>query len=340
MSIMVGRDEASLLTAARAVVGALGRSEIEPLLLARGRAPENLSPRAMELLQTTLARGVVLSLCRGGGARLENQKPLWERQSPPPLQFSQSSFALLQWLVAWPLVEPDVPQLRLSSSPTLADELLLLGALTAAMGTPAERTVAKQEAIRSSALCWLAVPAVLARAEERDAPPTPIPSLQVAALGRHHFAVSALQGSLTRWWSYCLKQVARTSEPEDVARMGEAQGRVLTAALTATEGQRQLMTFLLDAVAPVLDAGQSEQWVSTFDERQALRLRTAARAATGRVLETVAHLHQWDTEARAVRFIDDGYEQSQALVKTWERCFGDARFRKASAVREQLNALL
>jgi hypothetical protein len=76
-----------------------------------------------------------------------------------------------------------------------------------------------------------------------------------------------------------------------------------------------------------------------LDANAPLRERLKARQAAGALLRAVLHLRTWDSEHRTVRFIDDGYDEAQRLVRAWE-ALGDAGFRAVEASWEQLSAAL
>ena len=75
-----------------------------------------------------------------------------------------------------------------------------------------------------------------------------------------------------------------------------------------------------------------------LDPEASLRERSEARQQAGALFRAVQRLEQWDQLHRGTRFIDDGYEAAQAMVKDWER-LGPAGFRAAEQVVAELEAL-
>ena len=149
--IVVSEEEGDVLRVARALVG------ISPVgavmeILETPRPATTRSPDAMEVLEDTLARGLVRELVRRGGHRVVRSATargrLWERHAPVKLALGPPSIALLKWLVETQLgLSARITPLLLAprAQPTLGDELVYyLGAdllararLASAIGTPA-----------------------------------------------------------------------------------------------------------------------------------------------------------------------------------------------------------
>jgi hypothetical protein len=334
MSALVTAQESDLLRIARAVVGQSSYAEVERLLSAQRAAPSEIGPTAMELLQKTLSRGVGLAVLRGGGWRQERSKRLWERTSLPPIDFQASSFQLLQWMLHTPLSESGLKALPGKTSNGWADEALLALALQMVTDTACERGFASQTRVRSSALCWVLQPAALARAEALGEGPV-ISLTDDAPLT---FFLEALQPTLARAWARMEQGKGEATDPGELARVGRAQDAVLAALVKAADAskRRELLGFLVDAGAQVIHEKQKgDEWVKNLSPTTPLRERTDARKQAGAFLKALVRLRSWDQEHRAVRFFEEDYEKSQAMVKAWE-VLGDKGFREAERLLSEL----
>jgi hypothetical protein len=327
-------SEAQLVALARGLFGGDSFSEVQLLLFEAWSAPAKLSPQGLDVLEDTLGKGAVLWLARHGAWR----ERLWAKRAPPPMRFDNQTVPVLQWLLEQPLGHEVSSPIRVAQHGPLGSELLLLATLAAVIDTPAERAVASQAAVRSSPLCRLAFPVqlTLAAAAEAGVPPP------LAFDEAQDFALAALQPALAKWWRAQARLLARLLLPSDVLRCGTAQARALDQLFGWAEAndKRERCTFLLEAMAPLLHPRASAaEFVAVFDDRMSLRDRAAARRAAATVLHGVGRLCAWDEQARAVRFIDDGYDAAQARVKSYEAVFGHARFFVAQKVRDELESL-
>ena len=329
---MVSRSSEGQLVALARGLFTGGGSELQLLMQEAWPAPGQLSPRGLRILEDTLGKGAVLWLTRHGAWR----DRLWKKRAPPGFSFESATLQLLQWLLEQPLGHENANPLRLLRASSPGCELLLLAALDASLETAAERQLAAQPAVRASVLCRLAFPVSMALVTAEG---TPEPFVLDDA---RDFAVEALQPPLAKWWRAGERLKARLLLPADVLRCGLAQARVLDQLLGWAEAndKRERCTFLLEALAPLLhEKTTAADFVAPFDERLPLRERQAARRAAGAALQGIARLQVWDEQARAVRFIDDGYEAAQARVKAYEALFGPRRFAIARRVRDELEAL-
>lgn len=330
----VSRSEANLLTLARVAVGAYPAQDALKLLLFAVEAPPKLGPTARGLLSDTLARGVVMGLVRGGGWESRGGGRLWERYPPPPLRFTANLVRLFRWMLANPMAGAEVPQLALDAELTLAEQVVVTLLLEQLRGTGCEAALAAQPAVRQAPLVVLAHAAVLARV----APLARVPALDVAASA---VVLEGLRGVLARSWVHAERLKGEENRPQVLSRIGQAQRSVLDEFFSAIDrvGQRRLATFLVDAAVAWLATPRApETYLAALDATAPLRERAEARREAGAFLRAVARLRAWDREHRAVRFIDDGYDEAQRLVKDWER-LTEQHASAAAALVTELEAL-
>ncbi len=334
MTAAVTQEEANLLTVARTAVGLIPPSDVMRLIVTSVSPPQKLGPTARRLLSDTLSRGAVLGLVRHGGWRAEPGGRLWDRYPPLPLAFTPNSVRLLQWLLRTPLGELDVQPLVIHGAFTLAEQVLVTTLLDALRGTGCEGALAKQAAVRESPLAVLAHAAELARAEPLEAVPAFDP--QVLAL-----PIEGLRSLLTRSWVAAEKGKHDIDQPATLRRMGDAQGRVLDAFLTAVEAvpTRPLASFLIDAAADWFRVPRTvDDLLRSLSTDAPLRERVDARRHAGAFLRRLERLRAWDQEHRSIRFIDDYYDVAQALVRAWER-LGETGFASAAQLVAELDSL-
>jgi hypothetical protein len=323
--------EAQLITIARGLFGGARPAELQPLLLESWPAPPQLSPRALRVLEDTLSKGAVTWLVKMGAWR----ERLWEGRTPAPLRFDADTMRVLQWLLESGLGREAPSPLRVDEAGSLATELVLLAALSLSVGTPAERAIASQSAVRASPLCRVAFPVAIALAATGKLPALSFDEEQ-------DFALAALQPSLAKWWREAVRLVARMLLPADVERSGGAQKLVLEQLFVwaDAQGRRERCAFLLEALAPMLhERALPGDFVATFGEKLPLKDRHAARRAAAATLFGLQRLEAWDEQDRLVRFVDDGYDEAQARVKANEAMFGRPRFLIARRLSEELTAI-
>lgn len=334
MTAFVTRSEANVLTLARVAVGLVPAQDALRLLVTSLAPPDKLGPSARAALQDTLSRGLVLALGRQGGWLGLDARRLWERTPAPPLHFTGNTVRLLRWLVNAPLAEAEVPPLVLEGALTPAEEAVVTILLEALHGTGCEAALARQPALRTSALVTLAHAGPMARALALD----DVPAFDVARLA---LWVDGLRSLLARAWVSAEADKAHVIDPGALARFGQAQGRVLAAFFTALDGagRRDLATFLVDAAARWLALGRPvASYSAQLPGDAPLRARTDARRASAAFLRAIATLRAWDEQHRGVRFMDDGYEDAQRLLKDWQR-LGEAGFARAAALVRELDAI-
>lgn len=326
--------EDNLLTLARAAVGEVSPVDFHRLLVTSVEPPGKLGPTSRRLLSQVLSRGLVLALARGGGWRKLQGKRLWERREAPPLAFTGNLIHLLQWMLRTPLGDADVPALVLKAPLTPAEEAVLLLLFSRLQGSGCEATVARQAPLRDSPLCVLAFAGELARHR-------PLEKVPPVSVEQHGVFIEGLSDVLSSAWLRVERLRPGLERPTVAITIGEAQAAALESFFEVIDraGRRDLAGFLLDAAVVALEHPlTATEYVASLNQDTPLRERTEARRAAGALLRGVGRLRAWDAEHRAVRFIDDGYDLAQELVRAWER-LGDRGFRAAERIVSELEAL-
>lgn len=333
MIATVTQAESNLLTLARAAVGVIPAGDVIRLLVTSVAPPPKLGPSARRVLSDTLSRGTMLSLARQGGWRVDAGKRLWERHQAPALEFTANIVRLLQWMLRTPMAEAEAGALQLKGALTVAEEVVVVQLFERLKGTGCEWALARQPAIRTSALMQLAHAAELGR-DGLDA-------VAPLDLKVHAVAIDGLRELLARSWLGAEKQKRDVISPEQMIQIGDAQTRVLDHFFDVVNkgDQRRLSTFLIDgAIEWLAKPRTADDYVRSLGTDAPLRDRTEARRQAGAFMRSLSRLRAWDQEHRAVRFIDDGYEMAQALVKDWER-MGENNFNAAERLVGELDAL-
>ena len=152
--------EVDLLTIARAIVSAEPDVAVDASLAIDAKV-KLLGPRAMAVLEDTLAKGPVHMLARLGGGRAVvrpdagNPKPTraYDVRPVPKLAFGRYTFELLRWLTRTPLGQFAVKPFD-TMPETIGDELIAYLAMRLVAGRRFEQTIAAQPGIPGS-LGWL-----------------------------------------------------------------------------------------------------------------------------------------------------------------------------------------
>lgn len=339
--------EIELLTIARALVSAEPEAAVDAAL-AMDTKVKHLGPRAMAVLEDTLAKGSVLMLARLGGARAiirpdgGNARPAraYDVRSVPRLAFGRYSFELLRWLTRTPLGQVSVAPFELVAR-TIGDELIGYLAMRLVAGRRFEPTVAAQPGLGSS-LVWLGFARSLARAGAASTPS--FEALLASAEGK--LVVECLADDLARRWARGASWGPHELlEPELAARIGLRERATLDAFLDAVAScdRWDLATFVLEAAQQALPEGVRPDVVS---QRAAppvrsggtLRARTEARQRAGALFHVLPRLSRRYEDLALVRFIDDGYDVAQATLSSWS-AFGREGFHRGAAVASELTSL-
>lgn len=322
------REEGFILEMAHVALGLKPTYDAQALLTGAVEPPAKLGPTAREVLSDTLAKGVVHALAHKGGWRAEAGKRIWERLPDVALEFSGASISLLQFMLKVPQGAAGGPELAFEH-PRVGDVLLLALALRHLADGGLENPLRSKPAVRGQALCWLVAPEVLA-------PLGPPPKLDFDT-PPVRLALAGWQGFLAQRWSLAESLHAEHTSVEAMLALGRAQERVLAGVLESLELPRRADAgFVLDAAAAHLGPDvKVDAYGGKLTADAPLRERSEARKAAGALLRAVQRLRAWDQEHRSTRFVDDSYEQAQALVRAWER-FGHERFEQAQALLQAL----
>lgn len=306
--------DADVITVARAAMGD-GIESAEPLLRQGQPMPRGLSDPGMDVLERTLATGVVRELVRRGGWRRARhvagqgasagvivEGRLWERHPPVGLGFSATSLEVLLWLVEAPLAAKH-GRCAASGPCTLGDDVLLylVGDLLAQVGLD---DALADPVFRRSGLCRLAF------------------GLRGAADpgwvdGERAVVLEALQVDLAAKIVQTERRRRSGSAANAVIAGAAAQEAALGALLDRADaaGRRDLVTFAVDAV---IAARALPSPALLADSTRSLRERGEVEASA-RWLERIGErLARWDAEHRTTRFFDDGYELAQVSIRRWE----------------------
>lgn len=339
--IDVAASEFDLLSVVRALVGG-ERGAVDGLLRRARGGRDQISPGALDVAQDILAKGAVLALARRGGWRRARSLRggsvvsgrLWDRYPAPAMVFSPFSFQLCRWLV-----ESDLGGARwtpLAGTPRSAgDELCAYLALDLADAAGCQHALVTQPGIRASGLCWLGFFDRLAGHGGGA-----LPDLDPLA-GEHAFLIDALAPELSRRWVQVEHAKSRIVGSARMRELGAAQARVLDAWASAAEraGRRDLCRFAVDAAAELArSARPAFAWIEALEPGQTLAERSAARHAAAAFLRALDRMSRWARDARAVRFIDDGYDAAQLWLSIWE-CLGDDGHARLTAIADELSAL-
>jgi hypothetical protein len=312
-----------------------------PLVFGRCPPPPCLGRAAVELVQSTLARGCVGLLARSSGWRRERylrggrvaEGRLWERSPPGELALTFSGYALqfLIWVTAEDPAERDGrwPE---PAAAAVGDLLLLYYAFGALHGTrEGEPAVRAQPLFARHPLVRLAYPEVVFEPPEADLDFLPWTAGPAACI------LEGLQAELAGRWLEAERHKASLRDWRHMQAVGRSQERVLTAFLGAVEtaGRRDLARFLLPVLAALLPPGQAgtRRWLGALE---GAGTRLADRQQTYRAALLVprlgGRLRQWEREARGLAFFDEGYAAGQLWKADWERWQGEALCRRAEAI--------
>jgi hypothetical protein len=322
--------EANLLTLARCVVGSGPGTELTRLLQMSVTPPANLGPTSRALLEATLARGVSFALIKEGGWTNEVDGRLWN-QKLPALHFTANTVRVLQWALRLPLADLEVPTLMLEGALTPAEEVFVALLLERARGSDAERTLMSQPRFRALPLVQLMHASPLAH----------VGLFRVEALTKEHLPyVRGLLDLLADTWLAAETGKVGVTLPKVLSVIGQAQTEVATSFLDVVDRHhhRSLARFFIDAAAAWLATHTAASELVSLDPGSSLRERGEARAQAAALWRVIQRLEQWDQQHRSTRFIDDGYDVAQRLVKDWER-LGPNGFVAAHRLVAELEAL-
>ncbi|HEY1550422.1 MAG TPA: hypothetical protein VGG28_21490 [Kofleriaceae bacterium] len=313
---LVAQSEADLIMMARALVQPRAHDTWAYLASAR-KMPDTIGPSCEALLEDALSR-IWPALWRRDGAlprtstignTVVRGRP-WQRYAPAPLEFTSATLALLRWLVGTPLATGgEVPELE-ARPLAIGDEVAIYLALELATDLPPQLVIARQPMVRRSALAWLGFAHMMAG----DPPDfTPI------VTGTGAIVVDALNSELADRWRAAELRKRQLENPDELLAVGRAQSVALEQFMAACDAahRRDLAGFVLDAARPLLERNIAPV-AQLLDPTKPLSTRSQARLAAGALLRGVQMWSHWDDQHRGVRFLDDEYQVSQALLARFE----------------------
>lgn len=345
----VAASEALILTVARAVVGAESPGAAEWILAKPAVLPAKMGPTSMELLQETLARGMILELVRRGGAeprdhlsvgtagKLETaavkRGRLWERHPPPQLELSEFVLALLRWMVSAPLREK-TEMICMAAPKTAGDAYFAYLAFDLCARTFNTLAPLNERAFRALPLLWVGFADYLmaARTDEGTADYSPL------LRGDQAMIFEALQSSLAERWTSILKRCSAIETNDELMLYGRFVRRVLDRTLTAIEAAARpdLTRFFLQAASSILGAfTEPGRFVERLKKSGRLADQVEARREAFAFLPALQRLQAFAEQARAARFFDEHYEASQLYLRLWETV-GDAKLQHAARMAQEI----
>ncbi len=335
--IIVRPFEADLLRALQAILAVNPAGSPLGLVLRKCPRPRCLSRPAIELIEQTLALGIVRRLARSGGWRLErflrDGKPvegrLWQRSgvSELGLHFSRGTVDFLIALVA------DEPETWASSEPpdfeltTVGDELLALFTYRAFQATKLGTIFRNLRCFRDNELCRLVDP--VGFSERQDAGDVTFKRWVAPARA---WVLEALADEFASAWIVAEPVRRQVVELAQVRRIGHEQVRVAAAYLDAAGSleRRDLARFVLDAARELLadPAGLTAWWDRIDFRRTRLADRSEARLATLGSLNGLDRLQSWTRQCREIGYFDEGYSAAKLWLAEWEQFDGDELCRR------------
>ena len=317
----VTRAEGDLLELTRALFVPDAYAALEPMLFQEIPLTK-VGPTAMQLLEDTLAKGSVVALARLGGALpARGTVPVFATLPVPALRFGAYTFEVLHWMTSRSLA------LRTTTGPprferrpvTLGDELVAYLLLRLVTGRGVERSVVASGAV-TCPLAWLGHARVLARHGNVS------PSLE-GLLGDvdRRTVVRCLSLDLQHRWAATTSWSFEVAA-EEALRMVDAEEVVANAFLddVAASGCWELATFLVSAGVRALPPGVNAEELATratpplSDEYTTVRVRSESRRRAGALYKALVRIGKQRESFGLVRFIDDGYEEAQAILSAWE----------------------
>lgn len=316
--------EHDLLAILRAATGAIPPRAVTSLLMRAGSAEDRetlargLSPDARRALEQTLARGCARALLRRGGWQNEvfaahdgiERGRVWERRREP-LSFTMVSFELLRWLTLEPIGHRDCRLAPKRAPAGNGDELLLylVCDLLAALDLPLD---AIRTLVARSRLAQLAFPDALVGVAGEE------PSEIVAGVLDLPVLIGGLQADLARQLVRLETHKARIVSPRELERVSRLAEERLDGLVDAAAGRGHIdrLRFIAEAAGELVKRDGSHP---QLDAGATMTARHEARRAAAGVMRVVARVAGLSAALRSVGFVDDGYEQAQALLTAWER---------------------
>jgi hypothetical protein len=222
----------------------------------------------------------------------------------------------------------------------MGDRLLLFLAYESLRGTEAALGLLEQSPFQDHALLWLMSPSDLAEGE----PPGSV-EFSPWLIGHGASILESLQPRLAQGWLQMERQKLRIHQPEVMKRLGQLQQRILAAFFDAAEsaGRKDLCRFFLIAMkqflqelAAVPSPGEGSKLYPLDLSKLRMAERVEVYQSAACCFREMDRMDQWNREARATGFFDEGYAASQLWKAEWEQLDGD---RLCALSRAKVNAL-
>ncbi len=344
----IAASERDLLVMARALV----TPDLDPWTTPRQsrKLPPHIGPTAAQLIGEALSHAWLALWRRGGtapGHSLDGETVrrgrAWQRHQPVALEFTAASIALLRWLVSTPpSIARDNGQPLSAMRLSLGDEVALYLALDAAQGSFVQTALARQPFTAASPLAWLGFAHAM---PDRDPPEAGFASL---VTGPCAIVVESIQGDLAARWRQVelMKRGAEIPQgPDAVDRQGDRPARPPPGrdADRLHDGVRHRASPRPRAVRRRCDRAAARAQPASGapaarSRRAAVAALRRARRAAGSLVRALLRWRTWDTEHRAIRFVDDGYQAAQLLLVRYE-AVGTAGGERADAWLHELSQL-
>ena len=333
----VSRFEADLLRMLRALLGHAPAEQAVRVMTSRRDRPRCLSRNAVELVQDTLAKGIVLWFAERGWrveTHLRNDAAvagrLWER-TPNEYRRLEFSAASLEWLIWLTSEHPGTSTWEPTAFElTLADEILLAITIDRLADLPAASSLVEQPVFQTQPLPQLLRAGKFGKTHAGSA--NFLPWLEPDRA----WVLEALQRDLADRWAELEFSKWTMSDWRELQKIGKRQLAVIDRFLGAVEQTHRwdLARFLLEAVRKLLPGVLPRSpW---FPNLNVNGLRIADRTAvydSGLLLfHQLQRLQAWEQNARGVSYIDEHYAASQLWKSDWERLRGPAVSTLASEI--------
>ncbi|MBX7102778.1 MAG: hypothetical protein K1X57_01765 [Gemmataceae bacterium] len=317
---VLSKFEGRLVNLVRAAVRLAPPESAAPFLTDKLSAPPGLSSYCMELVCSALAHGCVLYLCRQGWREekyLRDGAPvtgrLWQR-SPGKERALQFSHHALDFLLA--LTAGGAMTVLPDEDATPADQLLVFLTYDAFRGSEAAVGWRTRPVFSTSPLCRLVWPDDF---PSRAAHP---PAFAGWGQGLRASILEALQSKLAERWLYTQQALRLLGDADAIRSAAEAMDETLDGVLAEIgPARRDLAGFLVDAATDFCQSGISLEDVAGRVNNRGLRLTDRLKTVRAAAIlpRALIRLGEWERQARAIGYLDDGYAAAQFYLARWEQ---------------------
>jgi hypothetical protein len=347
---VVSQFENDLLRILQGVVSRAPIDQFRSQLVRKQLRPKCLGRDAVELIEQSLAAGLVMRMTRSGAWQSDRhlragrlvQGNLWQRTPPHELglSFSAASIDLLVDLTVTQNCDSMPSRVANSNQAaidcTLGDRVLQYCIAHATAELPLLSEWYRQEPLISNELIALAMPDRYAAAEAFA-----VLDFEAWMTGTKAIMLEALQPEFGESMLRLGHLKSQLADPGQVEQLGIHEDRVFNAYLTAARKQRRpdLCQFILVAGNQLLSNTTSvRQWFPCLDVS---KLNVSQRAATYRsgasLPRAICQIGDWHRESRSIGYFDEGYVESQWLKSCWEQVGGNQLRQQAERVLKELD---